>query len=136
MYTNNNKKFFIRKNSTLPILKYPITQKIMEHYGIVEDMFENCAVTFSMVDNETDTFFIANVPAELMVIEDRVVRDGRAKYTLSYKFKEFETRKAGRFGGEFVVDFMGEMGCGKIKFPITEQIDIIVSDSITKTTVI
>ena len=67
---------------------------------------------------------------------DRENYPDESKYTLSYKFSINNTNKTGRFNSEFVVDFLGEDGCGKIKFPIGNNISIIISDSITKTTVI
>jgi len=37
--------------------------------------------------------------------------------------------------GEFKLDFLGQ-GCGKLTLPVDSQINIVISDSITKTTVI
>jgi len=130
--------FFIRKKSTLPILRIPITEKVMEYYNITEEMFENVAITFSMVNAETGFFRIANVAADLEVVDERIERAyvGKPKHNLVYKFKKRETNEVGYFIGEFVIDFLGENGCGKIKFPINEDLQIIISDSITKTTVI
>jgi len=129
--------FFIKKDSTLPDLKYPLIQKIREQYDISDDMLENCAVTFSMVDAETGLYRIANVAANLVVSNDRAANPDEEKYTLTYRFKLSQTRKAGRFLGEFKIDFLNpEYGCGKITLPTQNQINIIISDGITKTTVI
>jgi len=127
--------FFIKKDSTLPELKYPLIQKIREQYDISDDMLENCAITFSMIDAETGLYRIANVAANLVINNDRASSPDEEKYTLVYRFKLSQTRKAGRFLGEFKVDFLGEH-CGKITLPTQNQINIIISDGITKTTVI
>ena len=131
--------FFIKKDSTLPELKYPLIQPIMEKYNITEDMLENVAITFSMIDAETGLYRIANVPASLAINNDRPAFPAEEKYTFIYKFTLKDTRKSGRFLGEFVIDFIlsgNDGGCGKIKLPVDGQINIIISDSITKTTVI
>ena len=131
------KDFFIKKNSTLPTLKYPLTEKVMEQYDITEDMLGNVAITFSMTDAETGLYRIANVPARLIINRNRPQFPDETEYTLAYNFKLSNTKKSGRYLGEFTVDFLSEeFGCGKIKFPTNEQINIIIGDSINKTTVI
>jgi hypothetical protein len=127
--------FFIKKDSTLPELKYPLIQKIREQYDISDDMLENVAVTFSMQEANTGLYRIANVAANLVVNNDRASFPDEEKYTLTYRFKLSQTAKAGRYLGEFKIDFLGE-NCGKITLPTQNQINIIISDGITKTTVI
>ena len=129
--------FFIKKDSTLPELKYPLVQQVMEMYNITEDMLENVAVTFSMIDAQTGLYRIANAPANLVIRADRANFPADEKYTFTYRFSLKDTKEAGRFLGEFCIDFLGEqIGCGKIKLPVDAQINIQISDSITKTTVI
>lgn len=134
--TFNINNFFIKKDSTLPELKYPLIQQVREKYDITDDMLENCAVTFSMIDAETGLYRIANVGANLVVNKDREKFPDEEQYTLVYRFKLANTRKAGRFLGNFTIDFLGSNQCGKIGLPTQGQINIIISDSITKTTVI
>jgi hypothetical protein len=128
--------FFIKKDSTLPELKYPLIQQIREKYNISDDMLENVAVTFSMTDTDNGLYRIANVPASFVVNTDRINYPYEEKYTLIYKFTLHDTRKAGRFLGEFKLDFLGDTGCGKITLPTNEYINIIISDTLTKTTVV
>ena len=127
--------FFIRKNSSLPELEYHLTQEIREQYDITNDMLDNVAVTFSMIDAETGLYRIANV---LAIIEYKKLRPEYPTnflYTLKYRFKLSQTTKPGRFLGQFKLDFMGE-NCGKLTLPTSGEINIIISDSITKTTVV
>ena len=128
--------FYIKKDSTLPELKYPLSQKVREQYDLTDDMLENVAVTFSMIDADTGLYRIANVAANLVISNDRVAQPDELQYTLMYRFKLSQTANAGRYLGEFVVDILGENGCGKIKFPVDGEINILISSSITKTTVI
>ena len=133
--TFNLNNFFIKKDSTLPLLKYPLTQHAMEQYDITEDMLENVAVTFSMMEAGTGLYCIANVAGNLVVNNNRAEYPDEEKYTLTYKFKVSQTAKAGRYLGEFKLDFLGE-NCGKITLPTQKLINIQISDSITKTTVV
>lgn len=132
----HNKKFFIKQNTTLPVIKYPLTDRILEMYDISDDMLKSVAITFSMYNVETGTFHIANEAGNLIILEDRPTYPDEEKYTLTYRLKEHQTSKTGNYVGEFVVDFIGYDSCGKIKFPLNNGIDIIISNSTTKTTVI
>lgn len=127
--------FFIKKNSTLPELKFPLTQKLREQYDLTDDMLENVAVTFSMMDAQTGQYRIANVAANLVINNNRPGYPDELQYTLMYRFKLSQTTKAGRFLGEFKIDFLGE-NCGKITLPTNGYVNIMISDSLTKTTVV
>jgi hypothetical protein len=133
--TTNNHNFYIKKNSTLPKIKYALTDHIMQKYDLTEDKLKNVAVTFSMINAETGRYKIANAPARLAIVEDISGSPDETKYTLTYKFSEHQTGASGRYWGEFVVDLIGDY-CGKIKFPQNDFIQIFIDDSITKTTII
>lgn len=130
------KSFFIKKNSTLPEIKFPLTQQLREQYDITDEMLENVAVTFSMTDADTGLYRVANSAGNLVVINDGMNHHDEERYTLTYRFTTTQTSKSGRYLGEFKVDFLGEGHCGKITLPTQEYIEIIISDSITKTTVV
>jgi hypothetical protein len=131
-----NKIFFIKKESTFPLLKYPLSKDILERYDITQEMLDNVAITFSMTDSESGSYIIANVPANLEMIEDISQSPDNDIYSLAYKFTENQTKNIGRYKGEFCIDFLGDYGCGKIKLPIDGYIDIIITNSLTKTEVI
>ena len=130
-------KFYIKQNSTFPLLKFPISENLMRKYNISDEMMENVAITFSMTNDEGH-YFIANKSGELFYKEknnDELIAE--EKYVLIYKFTERDTRKPGFYLGEFKLDFINNNeGCGKITLPNNEKIQIIISDSITKTTII
>jgi len=133
--TFNINNFFIKKDSTLPELKYPLTQHVMEQYDITPDMLENVAVTFSMMEANTGIYRVANVAGNLVINNNRPEYSDEVQYTLTYRFNLSQTRKGGRYYGEFKLDFLGE-NCGKITLPTQNQINIQISDGITKTTVV
>lgn len=126
------RNFYIKKDSTLPELKFPLVQQLREQYNITDKMLENVAVTFSMIDAETGLYRIANTAADL-VISNLYHEE---KYTLVYKFKLHQTSKTGRFLGEFKVDFLQPDCENKMTFPTQGYINIVISDGITKTTVV
>jgi hypothetical protein len=103
-------------------------------------MLENVAITFSMINAETGLYIIANVPANLIITTPRPQYPNDLIYALSYRFKLSQTKKVGNYLGEFKLDFITydgtNDGCGKITLPDDQSINIIISDSITKTTVI
>lgn len=136
-YSNfRNNIFYIKQNSTLPKIKYNLIEKIRDKYDITEEMLENVAVTFSMIEKETGLYRIANVAADFIINEDVNEYPEEEKYVLSYRFKENQTKKPGIYEGEFVIDFLGHDYCGKIKFPVDSKITIIIKSSITKTSIV
>lgn len=132
--TFNISNFYIKKDSTLPEIKYPLTQNFRERYNISDEMLENVAVTFSMIDADTGIYRVANVAANLVVINNIANNPDEEKYTLTYRFKSNQTSKTGRYLAEFTLDGLGDE-CGKIKLPLSTYINVTISDAITKTSV-
>ena len=126
--------FFIKKGDTLPELKFQLTQRLMSKHDINDNMMENIAVTFSMVDKITGLYRVANVSASLRLNTTYEHLDD-PKYELTYCFKEKDTRKEGEYLGEFKINFLGD-NCGSITFPISNQIPVYVTRGLTKTTVL
>ena len=112
------------------MVTYGIGARYLDRYGLTDEMFRNVAVTFSMKDIDTGKYRVANVGGS--------IRDGEAmsgyRYVLEYMVTESQSSRPGRYTGEFRVDFL-DTGA-KITFPNDDGIMIIISDSITKTTVI
>ena len=136
------KNFFIKKDSTLPELKYPLVQQLREQYDITDEMLENVAVTFSMINADTGRYQIANVPANLVIINNDGSNTNFAKYpdeekyTLVYKFRLKDTKKVGNYLAEFKIDVLGtECSDFKITLPVSGYINVIITDSLTKTSV-
>ena len=127
-------KFFIKRYSSYPYLEIDL-ENISKIYNIKQDNWESCAVTFSMYDKKSNIYRIANKHADL-ITKDRVINLGEPyNYYLRYKFTEKDTSNFGEFIGEFKVDFLGTHGLGKLTIPINDDIEIIIKDTITRTTV-
>lgn len=128
------KTFFIKQHSTLPDIKFELTQRLREKYDITKDMLDNVAVTFSMIDAETGNYRIANEEASFVVLYDQYERLDDSVYTLVYRLKRKETRKAGKYYGEFKLTFLDEYNnCERIiTLPTDDNIIINIEESITK----
>ena len=98
--------FFIKKGDTLPEVKFPLTQKLMDKLDITDDLMENAAVTFSMINNETGLYVISNLPAEIIISDGDYINLNETKYTLSYRFREKDSKKVGFYSGNFTLDFL------------------------------
>lgn len=128
-------KFFIKQYGTYPILKYPLTQRIMEKYDISDEMMQNVAVTFSMID-ESGNYSIANYEADLKISEVRSEEPDEVLYSLIYNFTKFDTTYPGHYRGEFKLDFLLD-GCTMgITLPVDDYINIRILGSLTKTDVL
>ena len=126
---------FIKKNSTIPEIKFPLEQWMMEKLDITHEMMTNVAVTFSMVDANSGNYRIANREGKLQILDCVYERLDETIYTLAIKLKLKDTKKDGLFHGEFKLDFLGD-NCGKITLPTDDIIQIVIGDSITKTSVV
>ena len=127
----NNKTFLVKRNSTYPLIKFPLVQYLREKYDITHEMLQNCAVTFSMFNEETGFYKIANVAADLVIFEDEYQFLDEPTYVLQYALRTTDTNEVGVFSGEFKLTFLGE-NCGIITLPSDKQITIIIQHSLTK----
>ena len=127
---------FIKKNSTLPEVKFPLEQWLMEKLDITDEMMQDVAVTFSMIDANTGNYRIANREAKLLIVENIYEKLDESVYTLAFRMKLKDTKKDGLYRGEFKLDFLGENSCGKITLPTDDTIQIVIGDSITKTSLV
>lgn len=98
--------FYIKKGDTLPEIKFPLTQKLMEKYDITDELMEKAAVTFSMVDNETGHYVVSNLPAKIIISDGEYENLDETKYTLAYRLRERDSKKVGFYSGRFTIDFL------------------------------
>jgi len=127
----NNKTFLVKRNSTYPLIKFPLVQYIREKYDITHEMLQNCAVTFSMFNEETGLYKVANVAGDLVIYEDEYQFLDEPTYVLQYALKSKDTTEIGVFSAEFKLTFLGD-NCGIITLPSDQKITIIIQPSITK----
>jgi len=127
--------FNIRKNSTLPLLIMKCYSSGDLDYDKFLTMMNNCAITFSMIDVETNQYIIANREAGVYIREKIIESSEPYEYYIYYRWREKDTKTPGMYKAEFKLNFFGD-NCGSLTVPIMEDLYINIQDSITKTTII
>jgi hypothetical protein len=124
--------FFIRKNSTLPLLKFKVINDGRSTYRTIYDRLENAAITFSMIDDKGN-YKVFNKQGLLLPVDKEICpQDG--EYYLGYEFDLKDTNMAGSFKAEFKIDFFDD-GCSLI-VPIREELYVNVLDSFTHSKIV
>ena len=124
--------FFIKKNSTLPIIKMKVVNDGRYDYKKIFDRLENAAITFSMVD-EKGTPRVYNQQGILIDVENLTCPECEEFY-IGYVFNAKDTKKVGCYKAEFRLDFLDD-GSSLI-VPIREDLYVNVIDSITNTDIV
>jgi len=111
----------------------PIENSALDHNKFMT-MLENSAITFSMRDKNTGVYSIANKSGNIVLRKKRVNVNQQDEYYIFYRFTKKDTSNPGNFLGEFNIDFFGSE-TGNLIVPIKEELNIIITDSFTRTTV-
>jgi len=117
-------EFWIKKNATLPLLKMSVTKDGRSDYNQMMDMIEESAIFFSMVDTETGIPRINTKPAGFV---NKILMDPNAdpEYYVYYQFTSFETRKIGRYEGQFLL----RTDQGTLILPLRDRLFINIQES-------
>ena len=113
-------EFYIRKNATLPYLKVLVHKDGRNQFNQFANDISGSTITFSMYDEETGVYKILDRPASIM-------SNGyiNPEYYVYYDFRKTDTKKEGRFIGEFkIINFQGT-----IILPVRETLYINVLSS-------
>ena len=124
--------FFIKKDSTLPILKMKVVNDGRYDYKKIFDRIENAGVTFSMVDKK-GTPRVYNQQGLVFPV-DKIACPEDEEFYIGYQFKLKDTKKVGCYKAEFKLDFLDD-GATLI-VPIREDLYVNVVDSITKSEIV
>ena len=116
-------EFFIKKNATLPVLKINVIKDGRSDYNRSMRFLEDTDVFFSMIDSETNVPRISTRPAGFM--QKQLNTSAETQYYVYYQFTPFDTKKVGRYKGQFL--FRNETGI--LILPLSEDIFINVTDS-------
>ena len=117
-------EWFIKKNATLPILKLNIIKDGRSDYNRSMKFLSETDVFFSMVDTETNIPRITTRPAGLMS-KLAPSTASTSDYYVYYQFTPFDTKKVGRYKGQFL--FRDDTGV--LVLPLNDEIYINVTDS-------
>ena len=124
--------FFIKKNSELPILQMKVINDGRNDYKKIFNNLENAAITFSMMNVESNRYKVFNKQALIIPVLDETC--GETEYYIGYKFNKNETNMAGTFKGEFKIDFLDD-GTSLI-IPIYEDLFVNIADSFVNTKIV
>jgi hypothetical protein len=121
-------EFFINKGATLNILKLELIQDGRNNFRDFFEKIQNADIFFSMSDVITGVKKIGKKRAstELVIPVDCVGEE----YYITYQFSEKETQKAGRYVGQFTIEFLD--GSGTLIAPIKEELFINILDGSIK----
>ena len=119
-------EFFIRQNSSLPIVKVQIIKDGRVDFREFDNLTNTSTITFSMWDEDTERYYIVNKPAQTMV-KETTGDSPEVEYYVYYQLSSHETRKPGRYIGEFKIS--NEQG--EIILPLRKKLFINVRDSIS-----
>ena len=117
-------EFYIKKNATLPVLKMQVVKDGRSDYNKMMEMIEESSIFFSMVDTETGIPRIVTRPAGFV---EKTLLDPNAEYEyyVYYQFTPNDTRKVGRYEGQFLL----RNSDGTLILPIREKLYINVQES-------
>jgi hypothetical protein len=117
-------EFYIKKNATLPVLKMQVVKDGRSDYNKMMEMIEESSIFFSMVDTETGIPRIVTRPAGFV---EKTLMDPNAEYEyyVYYQFTPNDTRKVGRYEGQFLL----RNSDGTLILPIREKLYINVQES-------
>jgi hypothetical protein len=121
-------EFSINKNSTLPVLKLELIQDGRNDFQKFHEKVQNANIYFTMTDVITGVKRIAKKPTGIEQVEPtNCVGD---EFYLTYQFTERDSSVAGRYVGQFEIDFLD--GTGTLIVPIREELFINILERTIK----
>lgn len=117
-------EFFIKKNATLPLLKMQVVKDGRSDYNNMMNLIEESAIFFSMIDIETGVPRIITRPAGF-VSKKMLDPNAEPEYYVYYQFTGNDTRKVGRYEGQFL--FRNDDGV--LILPIRDKLYINIQES-------
>jgi hypothetical protein len=117
-------EFFIKKNSTLPLLKLQVVKDGRSDYNNFMELLETSTIFFSMVNTENGIPKITSRPAGFV---EKIFDDPNAEpeYYIYYQFTKQDTSIEGRYEGQFLVKTFE----GNVILPVREKLYVYIQDS-------
>ena len=122
-------EFSINKNSTLPVLKLELIQDGRNDFQKFHEKIQNANIYFTMTDVITGVKRIAKKETGIQQVEPSSNCVGDEFY-LTYQFTERDTAVAGRYVGQFEIDFLDNSGT--LIVPIREELFINILERTIK----
>lgn len=132
------KQFNINKDSNLPYLEIEPIIDGRHSFLKLYEAIQNADVTFSMKNIDTGVWKIANASAHVV---DCTEQGCEERFKIQYRWKERDTKEAGRYLAQFKITFNDDIVSGDKIFPkgdlivpIAEDIIVNISHNGIKTT--
>lgn len=118
-------EFFINQNSNLPPLKMELVNDGRNDFRKFFEKIQNATIKFNMYDVKNKVKIIANSPADIeLKCESCDIGGDEPEYYIIYKWRDRDTKKVGKFNGEFIIEFLD--GSGTLIAPIRDKLFINV----------
>lgn len=108
--------FYINQNATLPTIRVELVNDGRFDFlkaGKFYNAIQNADITFSMED-ETGVLKVADAPCNLVLVQEDSCED---RYIIEYKWKERDTKKKGKFKGQFKIAFNNDIYEEGVTYP-------------------
>lgn len=122
-------EFFIREDSTEPILKMQLVQDGRNDFRNFHEKLANSSIYFSMKDTTTGIPKVINQSGGI-VSKTPTSPNSNIEYYIYYKWKKQDVKKSGRFEGQFIIYFHDDNT--ELIVPIRENLYINISESFVK----
>ena len=94
-------EFFIKQNSTLPVLKMIVIKDGRAGYQQLMEDLEVSTIFFTMIDVETEIPKIVSAPCEIVSLI--LPLGATPEYYIYYKFTSRDTNTPGRYVGQLLI---------------------------------
>ena len=122
--------FFLKKHSTLPVLRLQLINDGRHDFKKFHEAIENASITFTMTNTETNVIKIANAEA---YIAEKEGEGCETQYLICYKWKPRDTKEKGVYEGVFNIHFNEDLTSeyttypnGDLIMPIREKLIIVI----------
>lgn len=116
-------EWFIKRNSTLPVLKMQVVKDGRSDYMRFMESLEVSTIFFTMIDVNTGIPKIVSAPCDIVSIT--LPEGADTEYYIYFKFTKRDTDTPGRYQGQFLIKNID----GDLIVPIREELYINVQDS-------
>ena len=116
-------EFFIKQNSTLPVLKMQVVKDGRAGYLELMQDLEVSTIFFTMIDVDNEIPKIVSDPCEIVSLI--LPLGATPEYYIYYKFTSRDTNTPGRYVGQFLI----KNDEGNLILPIREELYINIQPS-------
>lgn len=116
-------EWFIKKNSTLPVLQIEVSKNGRSDFGLNENISGN-TILISVYDDVNNKYVVASKPCYITTSAS-TVNPSEITYYVNYQFTSRETKNEGKF----LVQFLKQSSQGTVIIPLSEKISVNVLNS-------